>query len=403
MNSSKSIEKLQQRIENLEWDWKRWPALKKFELQGSTGKRDLLNDLPIDFKKCPTLEIVIFNAVIDIDLLFPNCPHRVAWINKLVFNPQLDFTQFGVEHIRSLEIFKEDGYGRLAKNDEVFKMINENVKGLKELFVPEASYLDKLMCKDALLELHITGRNASSELKITGLKKLKTLEVRQLAHLDNLYGIDALLELSITGIGGRELKEYDLSNIAKRFKNLHKCDIGVTNPVLNPDLITPKEYEQIVEEVFQNSATRVKIVFSNWSSTTYLTKEPFQRCVMKKRVRKLAQLDDLVSMDALLELIVTNVDGHELKDYDLSNIVKLFKNLQKCDIRVSDPNDIIQPEAYAQIVQDVFKNFATKVSIILDKRKMMGCNSSRGINVSDNWHITYLTKKPFQRCVLKKK
>mgnify|MGYP001366086792 CR=1 FL=1 len=72
MNSSKSIEKLQQRIENLEWDWKRWPALKKFELQGTTGKRDLLNDLPIDFKKCPTLEIVIFNAVIDIDLLLPN-------------------------------------------------------------------------------------------------------------------------------------------------------------------------------------------------------------------------------------------------------------------------------------------------------------------------------------------
>ena len=128
-------------------------------------------------------------------------------------------------------------------------------------------------------------------------------------------------------------------------------------------------------------------------------------CVMIKRMRKLPQLDDLVSMDALLELIVTNVDGHELKDYDLSNIVKLFKNLQKCDIRVYDPNDIIQPEAYAQIVQDVFKNFATRVSIIIDKQKMMGC---RGINLSDNSHISrcptyYLTKMPFQRCVVKKK
>ena len=188
-----SVEKLQQRIKNLEWDWKRWPVLKKFEIQGT--KKDLLNNLPIDFKKCPTLEIVIFNASIDIDLLFPNCPHRVAWINKLVFNPQLDFTQFGVDHIWSLNI--------LEQNDGVFKLINENVKGLKVLWVNNFNYLNDLVCKDDLVGLHIIDFN-SSELKIDGLKKLKTLEVYSFAQLDNLVGMDALLELRFWNVFGSE-------------------------------------------------------------------------------------------------------------------------------------------------------------------------------------------------------
>ena len=272
MNSSKSIEKLQQRIENLEWDWKRWPALKTFELQGYSDKDDLLNDLPIDFKQCPTLELVIFEANIDFADLFPNCPQWVARIYGLAFNPQLDITQFGVDHILSLKIQKQ--------NDEVFKLINENVKELKELTVYKLSYLNDLVCKDALLELHIMGNDHnSSELKIDGLKKLKTLEVSKLAQLDNLVGIDALLELSVTSFRQNELKEYDLSNITKRFKNLQKCEINVDDA----DGLKPEEYAQTVQDVFQDSATRVKIVFSQFrSSPTYLTKEPFQRCVVKK-------------------------------------------------------------------------------------------------------------------------
>ena len=102
--------------------------------------------------------------------------------------------------------------------------------------------------------------------------------MNNLAQLDNLVGMDALLELGVTvrDVSGRELKEYDLSNIAKRFKNLQKCDIDVNNV---DNIIQPEEYAQIVQNVFQNSATRVKIVFDIFtSSTTYLTKEPFQRC-----------------------------------------------------------------------------------------------------------------------------
>ena len=91
------VEELQKRIENLEWDWKRWPALKTFEILGyiSSGKRDLLNNLSIDFKQCPTLEMVIFPANIGIADFFPNCqcpsncPRNVARIIKLAYNPQL--------------------------------------------------------------------------------------------------------------------------------------------------------------------------------------------------------------------------------------------------------------------------------------------------------------------------
>ena len=56
-----NFKKLQLRIENLEWDWKRWPALKTFEIEEKrlNEKKDLLNDLSIDFKQCPSLEIVV--------------------------------------------------------------------------------------------------------------------------------------------------------------------------------------------------------------------------------------------------------------------------------------------------------------------------------------------------------
>ena len=273
-DSTDSIKKLKQRIENLEWDWKRWPALKTFELQGYGDKGDLLNEFPIDFKQCPSLELVSLNTNIDIEDLIPNYPQNSgAEIRKLAFNPQLDIQQFGGNHIWSLMIDK--------RNDEVFKLINENVKGLKVLWVNNFNYLNDLVCKDDLVGLHIIDFN-SSELKIDGLKKLKTLSVSKLAPLDNLVGMDALLELSARIVRGSELKEYDLSNITKRFNNLQKCEINVDYV----DGLKPEEYAQIVQGVFQDSATRVKIVLlpsQAVSSPTYLiTKEPFQRCVVKQ-------------------------------------------------------------------------------------------------------------------------
>ena len=89
--------------------------------------------------------------------------------------------------------------------------------------------------------------------------------------------MDALLELSITFVSGRELKEHDLSNIVQRFKNLQKLNIRVIDYS-----IQAREYAEIFENVFQNSATRIKIVFNHDCMYTYLTKEPFERCVLKK-------------------------------------------------------------------------------------------------------------------------
>ena len=42
---------------------------------------------------------------------------------------------------------------------------------------------------------------------------------------------------------------------------------------------------------------------------------------------------------------------------------KRFKNLQKCEINVDD--GLIQPEEYAQTVQDGFQNSATMVKIFI--------------------------------------
>ena len=77
-DSTDSIKKLKQRIENLEWDWKRWPALKIFVIEEKrlNEKKDLLNDLSIDFKQCSTLELVKFCVSIDIANLFPNYPRN---------------------------------------------------------------------------------------------------------------------------------------------------------------------------------------------------------------------------------------------------------------------------------------------------------------------------------------
>ena len=129
------------------------------------------------------------------------------------------------------------------------------------------------------------------------------------------------------------------------------------------------------------------MIIKKESSTTHLTKKPFQRCVMKKIVCKLAQLDDLVGIDeTLLELMVWNVTKRELKEYDLSNIANRFKSLQKCEIYVDEDEDLIQPEEYAQTLQDVFQNSVTRVEICFKKLSS----------------TAYLTKEPFQKCVVKK-
>ena len=143
----RTFEELQRSIKSLEWDWTRWPALKTLEIQKrSSFNRGLLNDFSIDFKKCPTLEIVISNVYIDFVDLFPTIRlmDGVAKIDKLAFNPQLDVKQFGVEHIWSLQIWQQ--------NDEINKLINENLKGVKELTVCQVSILEDLVGMDGLLE-----------------------------------------------------------------------------------------------------------------------------------------------------------------------------------------------------------------------------------------------------------
>ena len=432
-----SVEELQRRIANLKWDWKRWPALKIFEQRGYSVKRDLLRDLSIDFKQCPTLEIVIFDAFIDIADFFPNCTRNVAKIIKLAFNPQLDITQFGVDHIWSLYILKQ--------NDEVFKLINENLKGLKELSVGNLSYLDNLDCMDALLELRIENGNSSSELEIAGLKKLKKLKVCKLAQLDNLVGMDGLLELCVTSVSGPELKEYDLSNIAKHFKNLQKCEIcvpqGIDFALLFPncprnvamigklaynsplDIIQfdvdhiwslgireqNDEVSKLINEnikglkelgvrklsylnnlVCMDALLKLHIINDNDNYSPELKIAGLKK-LKTLEVGKLAQLDNLVGINAICELSVEDVSGRELKEYDLSNIAKRFKNLQKCDICVNFVNNLIQPKEYAQIVQDIFQNSATRVEIVFVKS-----HKNRGCPIK-----TYLTKEPFQRCVVK--
>ena len=224
--------------------------------------------------------MVISNVYIDFVDLFPTIRlmDGVAKIDKLAFNPQLDIKQFGVEHIWSLQIWQQ--------NDEINKLINENLKDVKELTVRQVSFLHDFVGTDALIELNIKGSSSSGS-KIDCLKKLKVLTVPTLGQLNYLVGMDALLELSITNVKEYDLKKYDLSEIAKRFKNLQKCDIDVD--FVDDDLT--EAYMEIVESIFQNSNTRIKIVFNKVFSfdnpikeyLTLLTKEPFQRCVLKKK------------------------------------------------------------------------------------------------------------------------
>ena len=276
----RTFEELQRRIKNLEWDWTRWPTLKTLELQKrSSFNRGLLNDFSIDFKKCPTLEMVISTVYIDFVDLFPTIRlmDGVAKIDKLAHNPQLEVKQFGVEHIWSIQIWQQ--------NDEINKLINENLKGVKELMVCQISFLEDFVGTDALIELNIKG-SFSPGSKIDSLKKLKVLTVPTLNQLNYFVGMDALLELRVTN--RKELTRKDLSNIAKRFKNLQKFDIDID--YVDDSLIPLEEYLNIVESIFQNSATRIKIVFVKMSYDNrieeymaYLIKEPFQRCVLKKR------------------------------------------------------------------------------------------------------------------------
>jgi len=91
-------------------------------------------------------------------------------------------------------------------------------------------------------------------------------------------------------------------------------------------------------------------------------------------------------MDGLLELSASCKRRHEFTEYDLSNITKRFKNLQKCDIHVIDEHNLIEPEKYAQIIQHAFQNSAIRVKLVLDEFEDSG-----------RWNFI---KEPLQRCVV---
>ena len=71
---------------------------------------------------------------------------------------------------------------------------------------------------------------------------------------------------------------------------------------------------------------------------------------------KLAQLDNLVGIDVLLELRVTHVQGSELKEYDLSKSTQRFKDLQKCVMCVQCVSFNDPTKEYIEIVENIFQN-----------------------------------------------
>ena len=379
---------------NLEWDWKRWPALKTLEFQGG-HKFDLLNDLSIDFKQCPNLEIVIFNTVIDFADMLPNCPQNLAEIQKLAFNPHLDITQFGVDHIWSLKI---SGLYIQRQNDEVFKLISENIKNIKELRVSQAS-----------------------NFKIQGGYKIQGGS----QAFFNDFSIDVkqcqTLEIIIfdVGIGGTDIADL-LPNFPRHVADIEKLAFNPQFDVaqFGGDHIwslyiyqqNDEDYELISENVKRLKELRVPTIahLENLAGMDSLlelyieegSSSELEICGLKNlkvlTVPNLATLNNLAGMDFLLELNVheNDVTEHgteEFKKYDLSNIAQLFKNLQRFEIYVQSgpscdgPDDyLILPKKYAKIVENVFQNTATKVKINFG-------------------YVTFLTKEPFQRCVVKNK
>ena len=137
-------------------------------------------------------------------------------------------------------------------------------------------------------ELRITD-SYLFHLKIDGLKKLKVLTVPKLAHLDILTGMENLLELSVMNVSECELRNHDFSIIAQRFKNLQKCRfLHIGGYTLYGDPWYPQEYVKMVETSFQNSTTKVEIIFMqkihdlDQKVIGHLIKPPFQRPLWQK-------------------------------------------------------------------------------------------------------------------------
>lgn len=265
------LEELEEKIKNSDWLWNRWPALKTLELEGGTEPESASEAIALvkafKFEMCPTLENVIFSVNFDLIELSPNCHPKVGMVGKLNFNPKVNQTSFGIEHVLWM-IFPRgtastekcstlNFVGQNAKNItdltvsicqwpniDILKTTFENMfKGLSNtLKTLEMNNMDGLVVENIVLNALSENCYNLENLNVypnqrywTGLPELKS-KFRNLRTLTvpTFYHIDCLLktcvklhELCVERVSVIELKNFNVADIRQRFRNLRKIEIYV--------------------------------------------------------------------------------------------------------------------------------------------------------------------------------
>ena len=282
------LEKFYEKVENSTWKWERWPVLKTIEFEHEMKPKSAKDALywanKIKFDRSSALEKVIISVSIrSRDLLQQNNsksnhPSAFGTIEKLAFNPRIDLKSFGMEHILHLRL----PCTYLSEIDNL-KLIGQNAKALTNLKIT----------LDDLIHLNLQQFEDNFNLLFKGLNKtLKTLTLKnsnkvyayiilkalsqncpnlvclnvfpcsfgdqdshlqqRFKNLEDLYvprfnDIDYLAndsgklrKLSIGILDIYELKNYDISSIRQKFKNLEKFH-------LNLRIESGEEYREFVE------------------------------------------------------------------------------------------------------------------------------------------------------------
>ena len=322
------LEEFRKKLEKSEWMWERWPALKTLEFGSLSKNQDKPNSVcnrhvmdivkSINFKKCETLEKVMFR--VNFDRYFWDEHHGIATVEKLTFNPKVEMKSFGIEHISKLvlkmsKLSKEFNYFHFnsdLRRDmdflisdfcSMFKGLNDSLETISFTKTERDASNYKLVfailkllseqCKNLSKIVLDFVYNFSAYPSLGCFQNLKELTVPELCYIDLFdQNYDTITNLCVEKVDIADLTNYDLRTLCQNFKKLKKCYFNVK--VINELWRECSKWQKIVDETFQES-TEVKFVFTRRQiQSKELKKLPYQKSTLMCEQRNLLMTNSLI-------------------------------------------------------------------------------------------------------------
>ena len=262
-----SLQGFDEIIADLNFPLVKWPVLKTIEFRGYYPYLSMVEKILqyskrlVDSGDCPTFEKIIVSVSYSLDKVFSQFP-CFGTIEEFTFSPRTELKSLQVEHITSLELeLYPEEYEEIEDRKKIsngFKLIGETACNLKEITITIKGCSGQQDSKDSF------KKDFCQMIKQLPLLRSIPINVPSLWYMETFIpDLDEPTDLFVLHTKFEELKNYDLTKIVLKFKNLRKVYIQVR--LVRALSIEEEQWKRIqlpviLDQIF-HGITEVKIVF----------------------------------------------------------------------------------------------------------------------------------------------